>query len=43
LILKFESEVRLAAKVKLEINQAKARSKIREASREIIDKYFKIV
>jgi hypothetical protein len=43
LISKFRSEVRSVAKVKLEINQVKARSKIREISREIIDEYFKIV
>jgi hypothetical protein len=43
LILKFGSEVKSVAKVKLEINQVKARSKIREISREIIDEYFKIV
>jgi hypothetical protein len=43
LIPKFGSEVGSAAKVKLEIDQAKARSKIREASREIIDECFKIV
>jgi hypothetical protein len=43
LIPKFGSEVRSAAKVKLEIDQVKARSKIREVSREIIDECFKIV
>jgi hypothetical protein len=43
LILKFRLEVKSAAKVKLEIDQVKAYSKIREISREIIDECFKIV
>ena len=43
LISKFESEVRGAAKIKLEIDQAKVCSKIREVSREIVDEAFKIV